>query len=122
MSALPVYATAAGTVNGHIAQNYYLTENNDPSPSGSNDIATQGDLWKSELSEGQHPNDMQMGYHYNQNGQVEHNGYSYSYYPRDEYQQLDDATNMSIKNSLCKLSPQASKMIPCAFIIPRSVF
>jgi hypothetical protein len=96
MSALPVYATAAGTLNGHIAQNYYLTENNDPSPSGSNDTA-QSDLWKSEMSQGEHP-DMQMGYHYNQNGQLEQSGYQYSYYPRDEYQQqLDDAT---IKNQL----------------------
>jgi len=98
MSSLPIYATAAGSLNGHVAQNYYLTEGNDPSPGASNETA-QSDLWmmKSEISEGQ--NDMQMPYHYN-NGQLEPQGYSYSYYPHEEYQHLDESNNMSLKNAL----------------------
>ncbi|KAI1301839.1 Hemicentin-2 [Halotydeus destructor] len=97
LSALPIYATAAGSMNGHIAQNYYLTEGNEPSPSGSND-ATQSDLWmlKSEMSDG--PPDMQMSYHY-PSGQVDPNGYQYSYYQQEEYQPLDES-HVTLKNAL----------------------
>lgn len=100
MSSLPIYATAAGSMNGHIAQNYYLTEGNDPS--GSNETA-QSDLWmmKNDMVDGQA--EMQLPYHhYGTNGQMEANGYSYSYYPHEEYQQLDDTSNVSIKNALCE--------------------
>lgn len=99
LSSLPIYP-GAGSINGHVAQNYYLTEGNDPSPGASNETA-QSDLWmmKSEISEGH--NDMQVPYH-QYNGQLEPQGYSYSYYPHEEYQHLEDPNNMTLKNALCK--------------------
>lgn len=100
-----IYGSSMGPLNGHMPQNYYLTEdgNSDPSPNGSNE--TGQEYWNSMKSNMMHDNmnDSELNYNtgYNMiNSQlIDPNGYmnSYSYYPTQGYQPLDEE-NINRKN------------------------
>lgn len=106
-----IYGSTMGPmVGGHMPQNYYLTENgnSDPSPNGSNETG-QTEFWNSMKSNMLHDNMNETDINYNggynvMNSQMfDPNSYmnSYSYYPTQGYQPLDEE-NLNRKNNLSK--------------------
>lgn len=104
-----IYGSTMGPmVGGHMPQNYYLTENgnSDPSPNGSNETG-QTEFWNSMKSNMLHDNMNETDINYNggynvMNSQMfDPNSYmnSYSYYPTQGYQPLDEE-NLNRKNNL----------------------
>ena len=127
-----IYGSSLGPMNGHIPQNYYLTGdgNSDPSPNGSNETG-QTEFWNSMKSNMLHDNlnmneaDMNYNGGYNphliNNQLIDPNGYmsSYSYYPTQGYQPLDEDT-LNRKNNLskCFSSPIANtRMLTMHFFL-----
>ena len=106
-----IYGSTLGPITGHIPQNYYLTGdgNSDPSPNGSNETG-QTEFWNSMKSNKLHENlneneiNFNTGYNIMNSQLIDPNSYmnSYSYYPTQGYQPLDE-DNLSRKNNLSKL-------------------
>lgn len=96
-----IYGSTMGPMNGHIPQNYYLTGdgNSDPSPNGSNETG-QTEFWNTMKSNMLHENMNESEVNYNANYNmmnsqlIDPTGYmnSYSYYPQQGYQPLDEDT------------------------------
>lgn len=99
-----MYSSATLNPNGHIPQNYYLTgDDTIPTPSMVNDT-TNGESWMMKPDGyGDMITDNGLGYHSGYGTtQMDPNGFTYSYYPHDEYQPLNnDNYNISVKNTLC---------------------